>query len=74
MSGRIEEPVRTGYRFDSWDGIDQSVNASMTVYAKWQPNVYYVKYNGNGHSNTSVTMPNSEHRYDEFKSLSPNQY
>ena len=60
------KPTRTGYDFAGWNtkadgtGTNYSAggtykgNASITLYAKWTPKKYTVKYNGNGSGATNV--------------------
>lgn len=53
------KPTRTGYTFKGWatsssgsvsyaSGASYTANASATLYAVWQANIYTVKYNANG--------------------------
>ena len=45
--------------------------AATTLYARWTPNTYYVKYNANGGSGT---MSNSTHTYNVSKNLTANGF
>lgn len=56
------KPTRTGYTFDGWNtqsdgkgtnyasGGTYSANAAVTLYAKWKPNTYTIKYSLGGGS------------------------
>ena len=81
----LETPVRTGYIFGGWykeaNCINKVGNAGesftpttsyITLYAKWTPITYQIKYNGNGA--TSGSMANSPHTYDVAKALTKNAY
>ena len=46
--------------------------SDITLYAKWTPITYEIKYNGNGA--TSGSMVNSKHTYDVAKALTKNAY
>jgi len=79
--GTLPTPTRTGYAFQGWytakNGgnkvtADTYVSANTTIYARWTPNTYEVKYNGNGHN--SGAMSNSSHTYDETSQLNNNAY
>ena len=77
-------PVRTGYTFGGWYVEEECVNkvaenngiytptANITLYAKWTPITYTVKYNGNGATNGSTVS--SIHTYDTVKALMANGY
>ena len=66
------KPTRTGYDFAGWNtkadgtGTNYSAggtykgNASITLYAKWTPKKYTVKYNGNGSGATNVPAAQSK--------------
>lgn len=80
--------TKTGYTFAGWatsaDGDvaysdGQSVsnltttnNGTVTLYAKWTANTYYVAFNGNG--STSGSMSNQTFTYATAKSLTTNAY
>ncbi|HOU11312.1 MAG TPA: InlB B-repeat-containing protein, partial [Clostridiales bacterium] len=76
--------LRLGYTFAGWattsgGAVAYAQNASFlmpdsnqTLYAKWTPNTYSVKYNGNG--NTGGSMSNSTHTYDVPKNLTANAF
>lgn len=53
-------------------GASYTPSSSHTLYAEWDPNTYYVKYNGNG--STSGSMSNSSHTYDTAKALTSNAF
>ena len=77
------KPTRTGYTFSKWntksDGSGTSYNAggsytsnsSVTLYAIWTTNTYYIKYNANGGSGT---MSNSTHTYGVAYNLTANAF
>lgn len=46
--------------------------AVVNLYARWTPNTYTIKYNGNGATSGSVS--NSTHTYDTAKNLNENKY
>lgn len=79
--------TKTGYRFAGWAesptgpvvySDQQSVKnlsttgATKTLYAKWTPITYTVKYNGNGAKEGATA--NSVHTYDQEKTLTVNGY
>ena len=53
-------------------------SGSITLYAVWEANKYQIKYNSNkplgASSNIFGSMNNSNHTYDETKTLSDNEY
>ena len=77
-------PTRTGYIFGGWYKETSCTNkvaevngtytptANITLYAKWTPIVYTVKYNGNG--STGGSTASSSHTYDVNKALTANGY
>ena len=74
-------PTRTGYTFSGWyteSTCQNKVNDNFvptqntTLYAKWTPIGYTVKYNGNG--STGGATADSTHIYDESKALTPNGF
>ena len=75
-------PTREGYTFGGWYLEANCINkvsdgtytpmSNITVYAKWIPITYTVKYEGNGA--TGGTTENSIHIYDEVKALTANGY
>ena len=76
---RAETPSavsRTGYTFDGWftDGgfttpydFNEIVTQDITLYAKWNPIQYTVKYAANGGNGT---IPNTVHTFDVYRTLS----
>lgn len=87
ISGEYKEPTHTneGLYFDGWytdpelsDGKEfdkdndvKSLKENITVYAKWSPITYKIRYNANGGEGT---MDDSEHVYDVEKELSANEF
>ncbi len=81
----LPEPTKTGYTFDGWylnAGYEgNAVTGSTAVatashhqlFAKWNPNTYYVHFEGNGHTN-NVTMEAQEFTYDVQQALVANIY
>ena len=77
-------PARTGYIFGGWYKEAGCTNkatetngtytptANITLYAKWTPITYTVKYNGNGNTGGSTTS--STHTYDTAKNLTANGF
>ena len=83
--------TKEGYHFANWntksDGSgtsytnEQSVKGlashgeQITLYAQWDANTYTIKFNGNGNTNTDITMSNQTFVYNSgLKSLSENEY
>ena len=52
--------------------LTSTSGGTVTLYAQWTANKYYVAYNGNG--STSGSMSNSEHTYGVAKNLTANAY
>ena len=80
--GTLPTTTREGYTFIEWntksDGTGSTVTSSTTmgtadttIYAKWRPHTYTVKYNANGGEGT---MADSSYEYDEQKSLRANEF
>lgn len=82
--GTLPTPTREGYKFVYWyisgnAGAETPVDASTTVtyegnhtlYAKWEPIEYKIRYNANG---ASGTMADSVHYYGEEKALTANSF
>ncbi len=79
--------TKTGYTFTGWatsasgnvkysdkqsiKNLSSKNNATVTLYAIWQPITYTIKYNANGGTGT---MSNSSHTYDVAKNLSTNAF
>lgn len=77
---------RVGYLFNGWslNGVNKAYDNAQSVtdiapagqtlklYALWTGITYYVSYHGNGA--TGGATPQSAHRYDEYKALTPNGY
>ena len=72
-----QEPTRTGYIFNYWDGSDGGIyypgssfgtDADTIMTAHWTPITYYVSYNKNkpdrASHDVSGIMTNSKHAYD----------
>ncbi len=89
--GKASEPsgvMVTGYNAEGWykeaactnkwDFANDTVTADITLYAKWAPVNYTVKYDPNkpaaALSDVSGTTEDSTHTYDEAKALSANGY
>ncbi len=78
------KPTRTGYIFNGWNtnssgtgtnyasGGTYSSNKNVTLYAKWTPITYTIKYNGNG--NAGGATASSSHTYDVAKALTTNNF
>ena len=52
--------------------LSDTNGAIVNLYARWKPNTYTIKYNGNGATSGSVS--NSTHTYDTAKNLNENKY
>ena len=74
---------KTGYHFSGWslsatgsvsysNGASYTKNASDVLYAVWQVNTYYVKFNGNG--STSGSMSNQTFTYGVAQALTANAF
>lgn len=77
--------TKTGYTFDGWKGsnnvsytdgasvnnLSSVNNGTVTMTAKWSPNKYNVKFNGNGGSGT---MKDQGMTYDQAKALDGNSF
>ena len=80
--GTLATGTRTGYTLDGWyttsacttkvSTSTKVTSESQTVYAKWKPNTYYVKFNGNG--NTGGSMTNQTFTYDTGQNLKANAF
>ncbi|MBR6257734.1 MAG: InlB B-repeat-containing protein, partial [Lachnospiraceae bacterium] len=88
VSAPTDVPVVTGYTLEGWykeaactnkwDFANDTVTADITLFAKWIPVSYTVKYDPNkpaaALSEVSGTTEDSTHTYDEAKNLSANGY
>ena len=89
--GKVTEPTGvtvTGYTVEGWykeadcinkwDFANDTVTADMTLYAKWTPISYTVKYEPNkpalAPGTVNGTTTDSTHTYDEEKALTANGY
>ncbi len=75
------KPTRTGYTFNGWNtnssgtgtnyasGGTYTANASVTLYAKWTPNTYTVKYYLDGVEQTSLRQSCTYGTTYSYKSL-----
>ena len=80
--GTLATGTRTGYTLEGWyttsscttkvSTTTKVASESQTVYAKWKPNTYYVKFNGNG--NTGGSMTNQTFTYDTGQNLTANAF
>ena len=80
--GTLATGTRTGYTLDGWyttsacttkvSTSTKVTSESQTVYAKWKPNTYYVKFNGNG--STEGNMSNQTFTYDTGQNLTANAF
>ena len=80
--GTLATGTRTGYTLEGWyttsacttkvSTTTKVTSESQTVYAKWKPNTYYVKFNGNG--NTGGSMSNQTFTYDTGQNLTANSF
>ncbi len=80
---KLNKPERVGYVFNGWysnekltkkvTSINKSSSGNITLYAKWTPVVYTIKFNGN--KSTSGTMSSMTNRkYDVLYALKENKY
>ncbi|MCL1921113.1 MAG: InlB B-repeat-containing protein [Kiritimatiellaeota bacterium] len=78
----LPTPVRTGYTFDNWyadsaytgDAVTNTtivLKSVETLYAKWEPVTYFVRYNPRGGSGD---MADSVHAYDVAQDLTMNAF
>ena len=80
--GTLATGTRTGYTLDGWyttsacttkvSTSTKVTSESQTVYAKWKPNTYYIKFNGNG--STEGSMSNQTFTYDTGQNLTANAF
>ena len=80
--------AKTGYTFAGWatsktgavvytnkqsvKNLSSTQGDTVTLYAKWTPITYTIKYDGNG--NTGGSTANSSHTYDQAKALTANSF
>ncbi len=73
--------TKTGYTFAGWytnstlttaATAGATINADITLYAKWTANKYTVKFNGNG--NTGGSMNDQSFTYDIVQELTANSF
>ncbi len=60
------------YKADGTSAKNWDKTSATTLYAKWTPNTYSVKYDGNGA--TAGSMSNSTHTYGVAKNLTTNAF
>jgi uncharacterized repeat protein (TIGR02543 family) len=81
----LSDPTRTGYTFDGWytsstfsgTAISTIVNGhpcDLTLYAKWIPITYTVKFDGNAPEYTEGSMPDMKLEYGTASTLTANSY
>ncbi len=79
----LKNATKTGYTFDGWYKESACTNkvtslganaytANITLYAKWTPVTYYVKFDGNG--STSGSMSNQTFKYGTAQNLTANAF
>ena len=80
-AGTLPTPSRSGYTFDGWYTSSSggskvtsgtTITENKTLYAHWIPNVYTVRFNGNGA--TSGSMSNQSFTYDTAQNLKANAF
>ena len=77
---------KTGYTFNGWNtdadgtsgtgytnGQSVSLSANLTLYAKWNANTFYVRFNKNNNDATG-TMSNQTFTYDVAQNLTANAF
>lgn len=79
----LQSPSKTGYVFEGWycdkeytekvAEIRTGMKGALTLYARWVPITYTVKFDGNGAQGGYVSDM-TQCRYDEVYSLTPNVY
>ncbi|MCM1272425.1 MAG: InlB B-repeat-containing protein [Clostridium sp.] len=78
----LAEPEKKGYTFEGWykdkkltkkvTRIYSGSEGKRTFYAKWTPNKYRVKFDGNG--STSGSMKKLSFTYGQYKTLTANTF
>ena len=83
-SVKLPSPTRAGYVFSGWytaasggtkignGGASYTPSKNITLYARWNPITYTIKFNGNG--STSGSMSNLSMTYDVAKALTANAF
>ena len=86
MTVSNSQPTRTGYTFAGWNtnssgtganysagnSVSVGANATVTLYAKWNPITYSITYNGNG--NTGGSTASQTKTYDVAINLQSNGF
>jgi len=78
------DPARTGYTFggwyidnstfaQAWDFSANTVTGNITLYAKWRPVTYTVRYDKNAPDAAGSTA-DSKHTYDSYEELTANGF
>ena len=81
----LVDPTKLGYTFAGWYGNDQfgggaiteiatGSTGDITLYAKWTPITYTVKFDGNGADDDSDTMADVQFEYGEEMPLPDNVF
>lgn len=84
--GKPENPIKEGYIFDDWytsssNGeilesvfdFDTPIEKDLTLYAKWTPISYTVKFDANN-DNATYTMDDQNFTYDKAANLNKNAF
>ena len=83
--GNTGDLTRTGYTFAGWNtqangsgttytaGATFTINGNTTLYAKWTPITYTVRFNKN-HNDATGTMSNQTFTYDVAQALATNAF
>ena len=80
--GALSSPTKTGYTFAGWynsasggtqvtSSTKVSITATQTLYARWTPNTYTVKFNANGGEGS---MADQSMTYDSSQNLTANAF
>lgn len=83
-------PTKQGMIFDGWycnelgkmvtagADLNNGITQNMTLVAQWKNDIedpdYFISFNGNGNTNTGVTMPDQEMEFDVPDTLSSNKF
>ena len=85
LLGNTGSLARTGYTFDGWNtaangsgtdytaGATFAISGNTTLYAKWTPITYTVRFNKN-HNDATGTMSDQAFTYDTTQTLSTNAF